>query len=188
MTVAVAAWLGQDKKRKKNDEPVTQVLELPNEPPAAVVAGADRLTFQVSPTLRKGSALAAAPGRSQMGSSPGSPGRSPAGVCRRERRHRRVQMIVSEVFSDKRLAMPALSVVQIGALPMEGAQVLLEAVMSEKKLPTRTVSLSCPGSPSLSRSRSNRLYRWRRSLSGGCGSRSSRPASKPAMCSVWAAT
>jgi enamine deaminase RidA (YjgF/YER057c/UK114 family) len=42
-------------------------------------------------------------------------------------------MIVGEVFSDKRLALPALSVVQIGALPLEGAQVLLEAVLSGKK-------------------------------------------------------
>ena len=131
--VAVAAWPGQSKKRKKNDEPVTQVLELPKEPPAAVVADTDRLTFQVSPLSAKG--LLSQQLREAL-----------KWVLRQDRPvvrlrafvagtgdTRRVPMIVSEVFSDKHLALPALSVLQIGALPMDGAQVLLEAVMCEKK-------------------------------------------------------
>ncbi|MEO7143362.1 MAG: hypothetical protein ABI165_07645, partial [Bryobacteraceae bacterium] len=46
---------------------------------------------------------------------------------------RRVSMIVSETFAEKRLAAPALTVVQAGALGMEGAQVVLESVAVEKK-------------------------------------------------------
>ena len=46
---------------------------------------------------------------------------------------RRVQAIVSEVFTEKRLALPALSVVQVGALPLEGAQVAIESIAAAKK-------------------------------------------------------
>jgi len=44
-----------------------------------------------------------------------------------------VQAIVSEVFTDRRLALPALSVIQVGALPQEGAQVVLESMGVSKK-------------------------------------------------------
>src|SRR5207249_2647730 len=46
---------------------------------------------------------------------------------------RRVQAIVSEVFTEKHLALPALSVVQVGALPLEGAQVVIESIAVSKK-------------------------------------------------------
>ena len=46
---------------------------------------------------------------------------------------RRVQEILGEVFGEKHMALPALSVVQVGALPMEGAQVIIEAIAEEKK-------------------------------------------------------
>src|SRR5207249_9902106 len=35
---------------------------------------------------------------------------------------RRVQAIVSETFTERRLSLPALRVVQVGGLPLEGAQ------------------------------------------------------------------
>jgi enamine deaminase RidA (YjgF/YER057c/UK114 family) len=40
---------------------------------------------------------------------------------------RRVRDIVSEMFTDRRQPLPALSVVQVGGLPLEGAQVVLES-------------------------------------------------------------
>lgn len=46
---------------------------------------------------------------------------------------RRVQTIVSETFTDKKMNLPALTVVQVGGLPLEGAQVVLEAVASDKR-------------------------------------------------------
>jgi enamine deaminase RidA (YjgF/YER057c/UK114 family) len=46
---------------------------------------------------------------------------------------RRVRDIVSETFSSHQQAIPALSVIQVGGLPLEGAQVLLESVAVSKK-------------------------------------------------------
>jgi enamine deaminase RidA (YjgF/YER057c/UK114 family) len=59
---------------------------------------------------------------------------------------RRVRDLVSEVFADKHLPLPTLSLVQAGGLPMEGAQVVLEAIASGKKEvnPQGLVFLSAP--------------------------------------------
>jgi enamine deaminase RidA (YjgF/YER057c/UK114 family) len=46
---------------------------------------------------------------------------------------RRVPQIVSEVFAAKKMPLPSVSVVLAGALPMEGAQIVMEAVSSAKK-------------------------------------------------------
>src|SRR6185295_8649508 len=46
---------------------------------------------------------------------------------------RRVQAIVSEQFTEWKLPLPALTTIQVGGLPQEGSQVLLEAVVMEKK-------------------------------------------------------
>ena len=46
---------------------------------------------------------------------------------------RRVQTLVSEVFTDHKLALPALSTIQVGTLPLEGAQVVIESVAVEKR-------------------------------------------------------
>ncbi|MDP9171468.1 MAG: hypothetical protein M3N54_12680, partial [Acidobacteriota bacterium] len=46
---------------------------------------------------------------------------------------RRVPQIVSEVFTEKRLPLPSVSVILCGGLPVESAQVVLEAVSVAKK-------------------------------------------------------
>jgi enamine deaminase RidA (YjgF/YER057c/UK114 family) len=46
---------------------------------------------------------------------------------------RRVRDIVSETYTERKQPLPALSLVQAGGLPMEGAQVVLEAVATAKK-------------------------------------------------------
>ncbi len=46
---------------------------------------------------------------------------------------RRIQDIAGEVFDGARQPLPALSVVQAGALPLEGAQVVIESIGIEKK-------------------------------------------------------
>jgi hypothetical protein len=52
---ALAALAGPfDKKKKKSEEDVTQVLQLPKDPPSAVVAETARLGFYVSPLSSKG--------------------------------------------------------------------------------------------------------------------------------------
>ena len=47
---------------------------------------------------------------------------------------RRVPAIVSEMFTDRRLALPAVSVIQVGTLPLDGAQVVLESIAVDKKV------------------------------------------------------
>jgi len=57
---------------------------------------------------------------------------------------RRVPQIVSEVFGDKKMPLPSVSVVQAGALAMEGAQVVLETV-TEAKRPVNADGLAFTG-------------------------------------------
>jgi enamine deaminase RidA (YjgF/YER057c/UK114 family) len=45
---------------------------------------------------------------------------------------RRVQSIVVEEFESKKWPLPAITTVQVGALPLEGAQVVIESVSQEK--------------------------------------------------------
>jgi hypothetical protein len=46
---------------------------------------------------------------------------------------RRVQTIVNGLFTERKLPLPVITTVQIGALPLEGAQVIIESVSEEKK-------------------------------------------------------
>jgi enamine deaminase RidA (YjgF/YER057c/UK114 family) len=46
---------------------------------------------------------------------------------------RRVQAVVAEMFSERRVALPVLSVVLVGALPMTGAQVQMEVTAETSK-------------------------------------------------------
>jgi enamine deaminase RidA (YjgF/YER057c/UK114 family) len=137
LVVGALLWgapFGKKKKKDKKEEQ-TQVLELPPEPPNAVLADTARLAFQVSPLSPKG--LLSQQTREAL-----------KGLMRRHRRAtivklrafvagtgdmRRVAMIVGEIFSDKKQPLPALSVIQAGALPMEGAQVVLESTAVERK-------------------------------------------------------
>jgi enamine deaminase RidA (YjgF/YER057c/UK114 family) len=105
------------------------------DPPLAVLAATDRLAFRVAPLSPKG--LLSQQVRDALK------------VLIRDHRSativklrafvagtgdmRRVQAIVSEVFTDKHLPLPALTTVQAGALPMEGAQVAIESIAVEKK-------------------------------------------------------
>ncbi|HWC98231.1 MAG TPA: RidA family protein [Candidatus Sulfopaludibacter sp.] len=46
---------------------------------------------------------------------------------------RRVRDLVSEVFTERRQPLPALSLIRCGGLPMEGSQVVLEAIAQSRK-------------------------------------------------------
>jgi enamine deaminase RidA (YjgF/YER057c/UK114 family) len=53
---------------------------------------------------------------------------------------RRVPSIVSEMFTEKKLPLPVVSTVQVGSLPMEGAQVVIESIaMARKEVNTHGV-------------------------------------------------
>jgi enamine deaminase RidA (YjgF/YER057c/UK114 family) len=123
------------KKKKEDEEPVTQTLPLLKDPAAAAAGETDRLIFRVSPLSAKGLL---------------SPQIRDALKILFQENHgaaiiklrafvagsgdlRRVQTLVSEIFSEHKMNLPALSTIQVGALPMEGAQVVLESVAVEKR-------------------------------------------------------
>ena len=123
------------KKKKKSDEDVTQVLQLPKDPPNAVVADTSRLVYHVSPLSAKGLLS------QQVRDGLKALQRSVNGATIVKLRAfvagsgdmRRVQAIVSETFTSRNAPLPALSVVQVGGLPLEGAQVVMEATSVTKK-------------------------------------------------------
>jgi enamine deaminase RidA (YjgF/YER057c/UK114 family) len=132
----VASALGLSQRRQEREkEPVTETLELPPELPAAVVGETTRLVFDVAPLTTQGLLSR------QVRDSLKALIRDARGARILKLRAfvagsgdlRRVQEIVAETFADRRLPLPALSVVQVGALPAVGAQVLLESVAEARK-------------------------------------------------------
>jgi len=135
---AMAPLLTAQKKKSKKEkkEEITQVHEIPPDPPAAVTVETRRLDFLVSPMSGKG--LLSAQVREAIKA---LKAQSKGGQIVKLRAFvagtgdlRRVQAIVSEEFSEKRLPIPALSTIQVGLLPAEGAQVVMEAVVVAKKV------------------------------------------------------
>ena len=130
------AFAAKKKKKEKKEPPeVTQVLELPKDPPQAVVVEADRLVFFVSPLSAKG--LLTQQIRDAMkalwSTAKGAKIVKIRGFVAGSGDMRRVPAVVSELFTEKRQAIPAVSVIQVGGLPLDGAQVVLEAMAVEKK-------------------------------------------------------
>jgi enamine deaminase RidA (YjgF/YER057c/UK114 family) len=118
------------RKDKDEEEQITQSLELPQDPPMTVTAETPRLVFDVSPLSSRGllsqqvrDGLKALMGRSKRARFV-----KLRALVAGSGDMRRVRDIVSEMFSNRRQPLPALSVVQVGGLPMEGAQVILESI------------------------------------------------------------
>src|SRR5438477_9825831 len=116
------------KPPKKEKELETQTLPLPPEPPSAVIAETAKLTFHVSPLSAKGlltqqvrDALKALD-RANNGGTLVKLRAFVAGTGDM----RRVAAIVSEEFSARKVPLPVVTTMQVGALPLEGAQVVLE--------------------------------------------------------------
>jgi len=123
------------KPPKKEKEPETQILPLPPEPPAAVVAETGKLVFHVSPLSNKGLLT------QQVRDALKALDRANGGAAFVKLRAfvagtgdlRRVATIVSEELTDKKAPLPAVTTIQVGALPMDGAQVVIESVSADKK-------------------------------------------------------
>jgi len=124
------AWLAFPQKK---DE--TQTLQLPRDLPSAVEGNPRRLTFHVTPLSSKG--LLSKQVRDALGAlsheAKGDPILKIRAFVAGSGDARRVRDLVSEVFTDRRQPLPALSLVQVGALPMEGAQVVLEGIAEGRK-------------------------------------------------------
>ena len=146
--------LPDDKKKKKSDE-ATQVLPLPPELPAAVVAETDRLAFQVTPLSAKGllSQQTREAIKNLLRSNHGPIVKLRAFVAG-SGDLRRVGEIAGEMFLEKHMALPALTVVQVGALPLEGAQVVIEATEVDRKVlnPSGVAFLAAQPAPSVTES------------------------------------
>jgi len=136
--VFAASLLAQKpkKKRKPDVEPRPQVLEVIPEPPEAVIADTGRLSFQVSPLSDKG--LLSQQVRDALKTltrlNHGAPIVKLRAFVAGSGDLRRVKEIAAEEFTDKKQALPAISTIQVGALPLTGAQVVIEAISSEKKV------------------------------------------------------
>jgi len=120
---------------KKKKEEITQTLELPKDPPATATAETARLIFQVSPLSDNGllSAQVRDALKALLKSARGASIVKLRAFVAGSGDLRRVQAIVSDVFTEKKLALPALTVVQVGALPKVGAQVVIESIAVASK-------------------------------------------------------
>lgn len=121
--------------KKQDPEEATQALPPAKEPPGAVTAETGTLVFSTLPLSAKG--LLSQQTREAMrvllhNNRAGSIVKLRAFVAG-SGDVRRVQEIVAETFGEKRQALPALTVVQVGALPLEGAQISVEAMIAGKK-------------------------------------------------------
>ncbi|MBL8292794.1 MAG: hypothetical protein JNN08_13200 [Bryobacterales bacterium] len=129
----VLTWAA--KKKKKEKEEITQTLEVLPDPPAAIKADTARLAFYVSPLTTKGLLS------QQVRDSIKALWRAPnIGQIVKLRAFvagtgdmRRVQAITAEMFSEKRQPLPVVSTIQVGGLPLEGAQVIIEATSLTRK-------------------------------------------------------
>lgn len=127
-----AAVLVFGAQRKKNEELKSQVLPLPPEPPMALAADTEELDFHLSPLLRTGGLAA------QIRQSLNDLIRDTHGETIIKLRGfvagagdaRRLQAEVTQIFSDHKLPLPVLSILQVGALGDQAAQVVIEAVVS----------------------------------------------------------
>ncbi len=122
-------------QRRKKNEDYTQTLEAAPEPPAAVALDSTRLGWRVAPLTAQG--LLSQQTREALKYLTGAA----RGVRVVKLRAyvsgpgdlRRVSQIASEYFSERKLALPVVSVVQVGALEREGAQVAVEALVEERR-------------------------------------------------------
>ncbi len=121
--------------KKKKPEDITQTLEEPKDPPATVSAETSRLVFHISPLSAKGllSQQTRDALKALLKSANGAAIVKLRAFVAGSGDLRRIPAIVSETFTEKHMALPAVSVIQVGILPMEGAQVIIESIAVAKK-------------------------------------------------------
>lgn len=122
--------------QKKTREDQSQTLQIPQELPSAVEADTRRLAFYVTPLSARG--LLSQQIRNAVRELEHRAGSDTILKIRAfvagSGDVRRVRDLVSQLFTERRKPLPALSLIRSGGLPLEGAQVVLEAVASSHKL------------------------------------------------------
>lgn len=124
------------RNRKSTEEPKPQILPLPPQLPMALAAHTESLDFHISPLLRTGGLSA------QIHQSLNDLIRDTRGETIIKLRAfvagagdaRRVEAQAAEVFTEHKLPLPVLSILQVGALGEETAQVVIEAVVSTRRV------------------------------------------------------
>ena len=130
-------------------------MALPPELPEAVTADTNRLIFQVTPLSSKG--LLSRQTRDALKILLHS-NREPIVKLRAfvagSGDLRRVGDITGEMFLEKHMPLPALTVAQVGALPLEGAQIVMEATEEDRKIvnPAGVAFLAAQPAPSVAES------------------------------------
>lgn len=135
LLLAEVAADGFQRRKKKEQEEITQTLELPPDPPPATVADPSRLGFAVAPLSARGllSQQTRDALRVLMQNARGSRFVRIRAFVAGTGDLRRVQSIVAETFAEKRQPLPVLTVTQVGLLPLDGAQVQMEATLEQRK-------------------------------------------------------
>jgi len=122
-------------QKKKNKEEQTQTLQLPKDLPGSVTGNTRRLTFHVTPLSTRG--LLSPQIREALKALSHQCGNETVLKIRAfvagSGDVRRVRDLVSEFFTDHKQPLPALTLVRAGGLPLEGAQVVLEAIAAARK-------------------------------------------------------
>lgn len=130
---AIAVTAAPDQKKKKEEE--TQILQVPKELPNAIAGDPRRFTFHVTPLSSKG--LLTQQIRDALKALDRQSGSDTVLQLRAfvagSGDLRRVRDLVSEIFTERREPLPVLSLIRSGGLPLEGAQVVLEAVSTARK-------------------------------------------------------
>ncbi len=136
LAAALAAnTFAADNKKKPQKEEATQNLALPKDPPTVAIGDATRLVFHVSPLSGKGllSQQTKDALKAILKENGGAPVVHIRAFVAGSGDVRRIPQIVSEVFTEKKMRLPSVSVIQAGGLPLENAQVILEAISEAKK-------------------------------------------------------
>jgi enamine deaminase RidA (YjgF/YER057c/UK114 family) len=140
--ILLFALAGLIQAKKKDHAESTQTLREPKDLPAITQADAARLRFHLSPLSAKGllsqqtrDALAAL-----IKASGGATIVHLRAFVAGSGDLRRIQQLTSEVFTKKNLPLPSLSVLQVGALPLTGAQIEIEAIAEIRKEPRKSTA------------------------------------------------
>jgi hypothetical protein len=129
---AASQCLFAQRNKRSTEEPKPQILPLPPQLPMALAADTESLDFHISPLLKTGGLSA------QIRQSLNDLIRDTRGETIIKLRAfvagagdaRRVEAAVGEVFRDRKLPFPVLSIIQVGALGEQSAQVVIEAIVS----------------------------------------------------------
>lgn len=135
LSLCVAPALAKKKKKKGDEEEITQTLPVLKDPPSSISADPGRLIFKVAPLSNKGllSQQVRDALKNLLQANRGAAIVKLRAFVAGTGDMRRVQTIVSEMFTEKHLALPVVTTLQAGALPMEGAQVEIESIAMDKK-------------------------------------------------------